>query len=142
VGRRDLGVTRPVGLLLLPLFFVFGTLMSTVTALALAVPETWSESLWRLNPAARSGFEAMGDWAVPLMLLVAAACAGAAVGLWLGKRWGYRLALAVLSINLLGDVSNAAVRGDRRTLIGLPIGGAMIAYLLSGRIRERFKAAG
>jgi len=133
---------RPAGLVLLPLFFAFGTLMSTVTALALAVPGTWSESLWRLNPVARSGFEAMGDWAVPLMLLVATACASAAIGLGLGKRWGYRLALAVLSLNLLGDVSNAVVRGDRRTLIGLPIGGAMIAYLLSRRIRERFKAAG
>ncbi|HEY4648840.1 MAG TPA: DUF2127 domain-containing protein, partial [Gemmatimonadales bacterium] len=94
------------------------------------------------NPAARTGFEALGNWAVPLMLLVAAACAGAAVGLWWGKLWGYRLALTVLSVNLMGDIFNALVRGDRRTLIGLPIGGAMIAYLLSRRIRERFNAAG
>jgi len=133
---------RPAGLVLLPLFFVFGTLMSTVTALALAVPGTWSESLWRLNPAARTGFEAMGGWGVPLMVLVAVACAGAAVGLWLQRPWGHRLAVTVLSLNLVGDVSNALIRGDRRTLIGLPIGGAMIAYLLSRRIRERFKTAG
>jgi len=132
---------RPAGLVLLALFFAFGTLMSGVTALALAAPGRWSEQLWRLNPAARTGFEAMGGWAVPFMLLVAAACAGAASGLWLGRLWGHRLALAVLSLNLVGDVSNALVRGDRRTLIGLPIVGAMIAYLVSRRIRERFKAA-
>ncbi len=133
---------RPVGLVLLPLFFGFGTLMSALAALALAAPGKWSEQLWRLNPAVRTGFEEMGHWAVALMLLVAAACAGAAIGLWLGKLWGHRLAVTLLSLNLVGDVSNALVRGDRRTLIGLPIGGAMIAYLLSHRIRERFKAAG
>jgi hypothetical protein len=134
--------TRPPGLVLLTLFFGFGTTMSALTALALSFPGTWSEQLWRLNPAARTGFEALGNWAVPLMLLVAAACAGAAVGLWWGKLWGYRLALTVLSVNLMGDIFNALVRGDRRTLIGLPIGGAMIGYLLSRRIRERFNAAG
>jgi hypothetical protein len=133
---------RPVGLVLLPLFFGFGTLMSAVAVLALTVPGKWSEQLWRLNPAARTGFESIGNGAVVLMLVVAAACAGAAIGLWLGRLWGYRLAVTVLSLNLVGDMSNALVRGDRRTLIGLPIGGAMIAYLLSRRIRERFKAAG
>jgi hypothetical protein len=127
---------------LIALFFGFGTLMSAVAALALAAPGKWSEPLWRLNPAARSGFEAMGNGAVALMLLVAAACAGAAIGLWLERLWGHRLALTVLSLNLMGDVSNALVRGDRRALIGLPIGGAMIAYLLSRPVRERFKAAG
>jgi hypothetical protein len=30
------------------------------------------------------------------------------------------------------------VRGDWQTLIGLPIGGAMLAYLLSRRIRDWF----
>jgi uncharacterized membrane protein (DUF2068 family) len=123
------------------LFFGFGTLMSAVAALALAVPGKWSEQLWRLNPAARTGFEAMDNWALALMLLVAAACAGAAIGLWRGKLWGHRLAVTVLSLNLVGDVLNALVRGDRRALIGLPIGGAMIAYLLSRRIRGRFKPA-
>ncbi|MFL5476817.1 MAG: hypothetical protein ACJ8A6_14110 [Gemmatimonadales bacterium] len=134
--------SRPAGLVLLALFFAFGTLMSAVTALALAIPGKWSEQLWRLNPGARTGFQTMGHWAVPLMLLVAATCAGAAIGLWVGKLWGHRLAVAVISLNLAGDVINAAVRGDRRTLIGLPIGGAMIVYLVSRRIRERFKAAG
>jgi len=135
-GRRNAAIE------LIALFFGFGTLMSAVAALALAVPGKWSEQLWRLNPAARTGFEAIGNWAVALMLLVAAACAGAAIGLWLGRPLGHRLAVTVLSLNLVGDVSNALIRGDRRTLIGLPIGGAMIAYLLSRRIREHFKAAG
>ena len=133
---------RPIGLVVLVLFFAFGTLMSTVAAVALAVPGEWSELLWRLNPPARVGLEGLGGWAVLLLFLVAAACAGAATGLWRGEWWGHRLAVAILSVNLVADLSNALLRGDRRTLLGLPIGGAMLAYLLSRRIRARFRAAG
>ena len=126
--------------MVLTVFFAFGALMSSVTALALVAPGKWSEQLWRLNPPARVGLEAMGRWAVPLMLSVALACAGAAVGLWRGERWGHRLAVAVLGVNLAGDLANTILRGDRRTLIGLPIGGAMLLYLLSRRVRGRFSA--
>jgi uncharacterized membrane protein (DUF2068 family) len=80
----------------------------------------------------------LGTWAIVLMVLVAAACAGTAVGLWTRQRWGHRLAVVGLSINLLGDTLNALVRGDWRTLIGLPIGGAILVYLLSYRVREWF----
>ena len=76
-----------------------------------------------MNPAARAGFEALGGWAVPLTLLVATACAGAGTGVWLGRGWGRRVAVTVLGVKLVGDLANAALRGDRRTLIGLPIGG-------------------
>jgi hypothetical protein len=60
---------------------------------------------------------------------VSLACGLAALGLWRRARWGYRLALAILTVNLLGDVGNALFRGDPRTLVGLPIGAGLIAYL-------------
>ncbi len=44
----------------------------------------------------------------------------------------------VLVTNLLGDLGNAIGRGDYRTLIGLPIGGALICYLYSRRVRDVF----
>jgi hypothetical protein len=113
--------------------------MSGATAVALGVPGSVLEALWRLNPVARSALEHMGPWGVILMLGVMAACAGAAVGLWRQERWGHRLAVGVLGVNLVGDVLNALLRGDRRALIGLPIGGAMLAYLLSRRVRDCFR---
>lgn len=129
---------RPVGLTALTVFFAAGTIPSTASAIALAVPGAWSDAMWRLKPEAPGQFASMGPWAVPLMVVVAMACAGAAVGLWKRRRWGHRLAIGLLSINLLGDTANAVVRHDWRTLIGLPIGGAMLAYLLSHRIRTIF----
>lgn len=131
---------RPWGVVALALFFTFGTVMSGLTASALIAPGHWAGELWRLNPSARTGFQAMGSWAVPLMLVVAVACAGAAIGLWRGKRWGQQLTIGVLSVNLLGDLANGVLRGDWRTLIGVPTGGAMLAYLLSRRIRAHFSA--
>jgi len=129
---------RPFGLTLLSVFSALGTVPSTAAALALTFPGACSEAMWRLKPDARTDFARLGTWAIVLMVLVAAGCTGTAVGLWTRQRWGHRLAVVGLSINLLGDTLNALVRGDWRTLIGLPIGGAILVYLLSYRVREWF----
>ena len=118
---------------MMALFFVFGALMSGLAAVMLLFPGSVLEPLWRLNPHAREGFATMGRWAVLLMAVVCTACATAAIGLWRGARWGYWTALAILSANLVGDTVNAFIGRDWRTLIGLPIGGVMIVYLLSQR---------
>lgn len=131
--------SRLPGLTALSLFFAAGALVSGVTAVALAFPGSPLEPMWRLNPPARLAFAQLGPWGVVLMLTVLGACLGAARGLWSGRRWGYGLAVGLLVVNLCGDLLNAALRGDRRTLIGVPIGGLMVAYLLSRRVRERFR---
>lgn len=104
--------------------------MCGLTIGLLLFPGTAVDSLWRLNPEAHSAFQSFGGWAILLMLGVGLGCAIAAIGLWKGTRWGVRLALLILSINILGDLINAFVRNDYRALIGLPIGGAMIFYLV------------
>ena len=60
----------------------------------------------------------------------------AATGLWIRARWGHRLAMAILLVNMVGDVGNVIVRNDLRTLIGIPIAAAMIGYLLTARVRK------
>lgn len=69
---------------------------------------------------------------------MALGCLLAAVGLLRRKHWGRRLAISILAANLLGDLGNAAVRSDLRTLIGVPIAGAMLWCLLSRRVRGQF----
>lgn len=75
----------------------------------------------------------LGSWGVPLMATVSLACIAAAVGLWKGHPAGYRLAVALLLTNLAGDLANATVRGDPRTLVGIPIVGVLLWYLLRRR---------
>ena len=70
---------------------------------------------------------------------VGTACGLATIGLARRAEWGRRFALGILSVNLLGDLLSAVLRHDAKTLIGLPIGGCMIAYLLSHRVRQEMR---
>ena len=113
--------------------------MSLLAALALLLPTSAFHNVWRLNPQAHAGLTAWGPWAVALMLTVGAACCSAAVGLWRGARWGRAVAVTILAVNMLSDAGNAFVRGELRTLIGVPIASALIAYiLLNRRVRDYF----
>ena len=101
-----------------------------VTTLALAFPGGLLEAIWRLKPEARLEFQKLGSASMALMAVVGAACGLAAVGLAKNAEWGRRLAIGVLTVNLVGDSLNALLRHDAKTLIGLPIGGLMILYLV------------
>lgn len=120
--------------MLLTIFFAAGALICLATILALAFPGTFLDSIWRLKPEARVEFLQIGRGSsIALMITVGGACAASAIGLARNAAWGRRLAVAVLIINLIGDLLNALLRHDPRTLIGIPIGALMIWYLLRGK---------
>lgn len=122
---------------LLSAFFTFGAIMCTLTIVLLLFPGTPLDSLWRFNPDAHSVFSSIGPAASLLMLIVGTACGFAAVGLWRKSLWGIWVALTILSLNIGGDLFNALVRRDYRSLIGVPLGGAMILYLARYRKAHR-----
>jgi len=128
-----------LGLNLLVAFFIFGSVMASLASLGLLFPGGPLEPMWRLNRHAQVGLLGLGWWGVLLMLVVAIVCALAAIGLARRARWGHRLAVTAIAINLLGDLFNAVVVGDLRTLIGIPIGAAVIWYLMSSRTRAEFE---
>jgi len=103
----------------------------------LIFPGSAFDSLWRLNPDAQAAFQSLGVMSIFLMALVGTACGAAAVGLAKNRGWGRNLALIILAVNLVGDSINVFARHDLRTLIGIPIGGALIFYLLKVRTWER-----
>jgi hypothetical protein len=110
-------------------FFAFGATMCFLTIVLLVFPGTKLDLLWNLKPDARVAFRSLGSWSILLMLAVGIGCALAAIGLWRGTVWGVRLGLAILVVNIIGDLINVVTRHDYRSLIGLPIAGAMIFYL-------------
>jgi uncharacterized membrane protein (DUF2068 family) len=101
-------------------------------------PVSALDAMWRINPRALDGFLAMGPWAPVLLVAAAVACGAAGLGLWRFRRWGHRLAVAILAINAVGDTANAAFGGDRRAAIGIPIAIALVAYLLTAHVRSTF----
>ncbi|HYX72696.1 MAG TPA: hypothetical protein VE732_07995 [Nitrososphaera sp.] len=130
--------TRPLGITILSIFFVFGATMSFITFILLLFPGSFPEPLWRLNPRAREGFTSIGVWAIVLMLIVCVACASAAVGLWRGLWLEYWLAVALLAINLLGDIANVVLGTEPRAAVGIPIVVLILVFLMSKRVKRFF----
>jgi hypothetical protein len=111
--------------------------MCLLTIALLVFPGTTLDWLWNLNPHARIAFQSLGSWSILLMSGVGTACALAATGLWRGTLWGVRLGLAILIVNVIGDLVNVITRQDYRSLVGLPIAGAMIFYLARSAASRR-----
>ena len=109
--------------------------MSGAAGVALLSPGGALEPMWRFNPQAHEGLQRLGHWAIALMGGVSLACALTAFGLWIGARWGQRLALTLLAVNLVGDIGNAVIREDPRTLVGVPIAVGLMAYLASASVQ-------
>jgi hypothetical protein len=119
----------PIGMKLLAIFFAFGTCMCALTIGLLLFPGSALDSLWRLNPEAHAAFQWIGRLSILLMAIVGVACALAAIGLARNAIWGRWLGILILAVNLVGDLTNTLLLHDPRTLVGVPIAGAMIFYL-------------
>lgn len=131
--------TRPLVVTFLIILFVIGTVASLVSAISLSFPSSFLEVLWRLNPHAREGFALMGNWSIVLMSVVCLACFLTAIGLWRGLRWGYWLAVTMLTINLIGDVINVVTGTEYRAIAGIPIVFVLLVFLIRKRTREYFE---
>jgi len=137
VNKQPRQPRLPIAIKAMAAFFAFGTLACSVTVVALLFPHSALDAVWRLNPEAQVSFQRIGaPLAATLMAAVGSGCALAAIGLARGREWGRRLAMVILAVNLIGDTVNAFARHDLRTLIGLPIGGAMIWFLAAQRVRS------
>ena len=119
-------------------FFAFGTLASGLAVVSLLTPGGPLEPIWRLNPRARETFADAGIWPPLLLGTACLACAASAYGFFRGRRWGYRLGVALLLINLGGDVINAATGVEPRAIIGVPIVALILWYLSSKTARAYF----
>ena len=117
---------RPWAVTALSLFFLVGALISFTASVSLLFPNSFLKPIWRLNPRAQVAFMSIGWWAVVLLLAVCAACLAAAIGLWRGARWGHRVAVTMIAINLIGDIANTVPGIEASALIGVPMAAAIL----------------
>jgi hypothetical protein len=133
---------RSVGIALLSAFCVLAAAIPVTAVVSLLWPGGPLEPMWKLNPPARPAFASMGPWALVLLGTVSVWSAVTAIAVWKRKEWGRQLAIFGLALNALGDLTNAIVRHDPRTLVGLPIVALLLAYLASRGVRRYFAARG
>ena len=127
-AREVMGLLRrPAFISVIAVFFAVAAIFSLVVGGALVAPRSPLAVVWRMKPQAQLDFASLGALGVVLMLLLAAATALPALGLWVGTRWGWRLAVTLLVVHAVSD----AVRGltiEPRAASAIPV--VVVAALL------------
>jgi hypothetical protein len=120
------------------IFLFFGASMASLAAATLLWRGTALDRLWTLNPTAYKQLAPLGRIVGIFFLLLGAALITAGIGWFRRRLWGWRLAVVIISTQVLGDVVNCA-RGDwLHGGTGLIIAGALLLFLLQSRIRAAF----
>lgn len=117
------------------IFLFFGGAMAGLAATTLLLPGTSLDGAWSLNPTAYQQLSPLGRKAGILFLLLAVVLVLSGVGWFQRRLWGWRLAVAIVTTQVLGDITNL-VRGD--WLLGgtgAIVAGALLFYLLTPRVR-------
>ena len=135
------GYKMPRGITAVGVFLFFGAAMASIAGTTLTWPGTFLDRLWVLNPTAHKQLATFAKPAGILFLLLAAVLAMAGTGWFKQRLWGWRLAVAVIATQLLGDLINF-FRGDYwRGGVGFSIASALLFYLLRPAVRAEFNGA-
>jgi hypothetical protein len=120
-------------------FLVFGASMAALAALTLLWPGTALDRAWALNPMAYAQLSTRPRLFGSMFVLLSFALTCSAVGWFRMRRWGWGLAVTIISIQVAGDFGNL-LRGDLlRGLTGFLIAGGLLVYLLRPKVRKAFQ---
>ena len=131
-------IRPPCGLTAVGIFLLFGALMASFAGVTLLWRGTLLDRMWALNPRAYRELATHGEiFGISFVLLgITLAIVGVA---WFKRRvWGWGMAVSIIATQVLGDLVNALTGDVVRGLVGLIIAGALLVYLLSGRVRAAF----
>ena len=138
IQMRDAVRPKPRGFTAIGVFLFFGAVVVSLAATTLLWRGTVLDRLWTLNPTAYKQLAPLGRIVWILFLALSAALTTAGIGWFRRRLWGWRLAVVIISTQVLGDVVNF-VRGDwLRGGTGVIIAGALLLFLLQPRIRAAF----
>jgi uncharacterized membrane protein (DUF2068 family) len=113
--------------------------MAVLAAITLTWPGTVLDQAWMLNPRAHDRLIAWGSRAGTIFFLLAVVLASCAVG-WLGrKRWGWWMAVLIISIHMTTDLITLIFGKVIEGLLGVVIASALLIYLLRAPVRLYFR---
>jgi hypothetical protein len=120
------------------IFLFFGATMASLAAITLLWRGTSLDRIWSLNPTAHRQLMPLGRSVGILFLLLGLALAAAGIGWFRRKLWGWRLAVAIIAIQIVGDIANC-IRGDwLHGGIGVVIAAALLLFLLRSTVKKAF----
>jgi hypothetical protein len=134
--RETMGLLhRPAFVTMIVVFLALAAILSLAVGGALVAPHSPLSMMWRMNPHAQLGFAALGALGVALMIALAALASLVALGLWVGTRWGWWLAVIGLVLNAIGDLVHTLTL-EPRAAIGIPVVAAVLLLLTRTNVRR------
>lgn len=130
--------SRPAGFIPIGIFFYFGATMASYAAITLLMPGTVLDRGWALNPTAYAQLHSMGRVMGVPFLFLAFALLMAAIGWFRGRRWAWKLGIAIITVNLIGDLVNI-LRGEwGKGAVGVVVAGLLLSYMMLAHVRNYF----
>jgi len=103
--------SKTSGFTAIGIFLFFGAAMASLAAITLLWRGTPLDRVWSLNPTAYAQLTPLGRIVGILFLALSAVLITAGIGWFRRRLWGWRLAVAIIGAQALGDVVNC-VRGE------------------------------
>jgi hypothetical protein len=112
--------------------------MASLAGATLVWRGTALDRMWTLNPRAFRELAPYGKIVGIPFLLLGVTLAVAGVGWFKCRLWGWRLAVVVITTQVLGDLANVFKGHVVEGGIGVAIAGALLFYLLSANVKAVF----
>jgi len=129
----------PRGITGVGIFLLFGTAMAFLTGTTLVWPGTALDHAWALNQRAHRELAPLGRMIGIPFLLLGATLLAAAVGWFRRALWGWRLAVALIAAQVIGNIVNLFLGHIAEGATGFIIATALLAYLILPRVRILFR---
>jgi hypothetical protein len=120
------------------IFLFFGAIMGFLAGGTLLWRGTFLDRIWTLNATAYRELVPHGRIVGIFFLLLSAALTVTGAGWFKRRRWAWRLAIGIISAQVLGDLVNALMGDLLRGGIGIAIAGALLFYLLHPEVKAVF----
>jgi uncharacterized membrane protein (DUF2068 family) len=130
---------EPRGITAIGIFFCFAALMAALAGTTLVWRGTVLDRAWALNAPAYAQLAPLGRTIGIPFLIFSVILLITAVGWLRRRRWGWYLGVAIIVIQLAGDLMNLFLGWLVRGGAGVVIAGLLLIYMLRPRMRAAFQ---
>ncbi len=120
------------------IFLFFGAIMASLAATTLLWRGTALDRIWDLNPTAYKQLAPLGGVVGIFFMVLGVALTTAGIGWFRRRLWGWKLAVVIIAIQVLGDVINCVRVDLLRGGTGVVIAGALLLFLLRSKVKATF----
>ena len=131
--------THLMGWRFIGVFLVFGSCMLVLAAILLMLPGArWTELVWSLRPGVHDRLADVGWPIVASFLALAVVFSYTAIAWFRKKISGWIIASLLIAANLAGDLIRLFLGHSFEGMLGITLGGSLLAYMMSPWIRRVF----